>query len=85
MAEAQQAHTHTHTIVGVFPLEGKVSLPPTHLFSLFFHPSCHPPFLPLDLSFSFIPYFFLWHKQPLLLLKGGRKSVKDTEELANNS
>lgn len=52
------ASTHTHTIVGVFPLEGKVSLPPTHLFSLFFHPSSPLPFLPLDL-FLLHPSFLL--------------------------
>lgn len=48
-AASAQTHTCTnararfaHTIVGVFPLEGKVSLPPTHLFP----PSLHsPPFL----------------------------------------
>ncbi len=88
------AQTHVHTIVGVFPLEGKVSLPLTHSFSPFPSFPSFPPFrrhtpphlLPLDLSFSFIPRSFSGNKMPLLPLKRGKKeSVKDTEELASSN
>lgn len=83
-------HTHTHyvhTIVGVFPLEGKVSLPLTHSSSLLpfippFRRHTPPHLLPLDLSLSFIPHSFLCESShpssPLSKEEKKNESVEDT-------
>lgn len=84
---AAAQHTHMHTIVGVFPLEGKVSFPLTFILSL--RPPLsvvtplHTSFL-LDLFFSFI-HRFVSRDKPPPISKGKKESVKDTAELANSN
>lgn len=86
-AHTHTVHTNTHTQLWECSRWRAKSPFLLHIYSLSFSiRPVIPPFLPLDLCFSFIPHFFLCHKLALLLLKGGRKeSVEDTEELANSN